>query len=51
MKAAFYYIPLSGRVNEDQEENFRENKIKFLADRAGQDAETIAVAGILTHLI
>jgi hypothetical protein len=30
MKAAFYYIPLSGRVNEDHEENFRENKIKFL---------------------
>ena len=30
MKAAFYYVPLSGRVNEDQEETFRENKIKFL---------------------
>ena len=30
MKAAFYYIPLSKLVNEDDEEAFRENKIKFL---------------------
>ena len=30
MKAAFYYTPLSSLVNEDHEEAFRENKIKFL---------------------
>ena len=30
MKVAFYYIPLSGQVNEEQEEKFRENTIKFL---------------------
>lgn len=36
MKAAFYYIPLSGQVNEDQDEKFRENKIKFLPIERGK---------------
>jgi hypothetical protein len=36
MKTAFYYIPLSGRVNEESEEAFRENKIRFLPIERGK---------------
>ena len=41
MKAAFYYIPLSSRVNEDNEEAFRESKIKFLPIKRDKTPERL----------
>ena len=41
MKAAFYYIPLSSRVNEDHEETFRESKIKFLPIKRDKTPERL----------
>ena len=41
VKTAFYYIPLSGQVNEESDEAFRENEIKFLPIERGKTPKSL----------
>lgn len=41
MKLAFYYTPIADRVNEDAEESFREDSLKFLPIERGKTPERL----------